>query len=85
MNTKSYDLFQKFNSTSQKLSFRPNVRTFNILLKGLRNLKSNYFDYKTILNDMKTKNIEPDFVTINTAVDVAVSTKSLIQAEEVIL
>lgn len=55
------------------VSVAPNVRTFNIVLKVLREMKSNSYLYcADIINDMKLINVNPDSITINTVIDIAV-------------
>ena len=62
----------------------PNIRTYNILLKGLQTMPQFSFDHcRSILKSMKLYEINPDQISINTMVDVCVRNNNLLQAEEV--
>jgi pentatricopeptide repeat protein len=63
-------------------NLRPNIRTYNTLLKALRRFK-NFDKCMEVIRSMKKQNIQPDTVTINTLVDAAVSTGNLYIAEDV--
>ena len=67
-----------------KYELVPNVRTFNIVLKGLRKFGSKSFIYtQNILDDMIQASIKPDPITINTIVDIGVSSGYLESAAKV--
>lgn len=63
---------------------RPNIRTYNTLLKALKQLK-NFEKCMEVIRNMKKQGIQPDSVTINTLVDAAVSSGNLYIAEDVSL
>jgi len=60
----------------------PNVRTFNTLLKGLKQFGKNSFIYtQDVLQEMKNCQVLPDSITINTIVDIGVDNGYLEKAE----
>ena len=75
----------------EQFSIRPNVRTFNILMKAMRsptifnddpaNVFRSCFE---IIHLMKRYNLEPDTITINTLIDIAVTSGNLDAAEKII-
>ena len=74
-----------------QFSIRPSVRTFNILMKAMRNPAilnedpANIFrSCLEIINLMKRYNIEPDTITMNTMIDIAVASGNLDAAEKMI-
>ena len=63
-------------------SILPNVRTYNIMIKCLRELKKySYVRSELLLEDMKINNICPDSITINSIIDLAVVSGRLKEAE----
>ena len=68
--------------TFTNYNLKPNIRTFNTVLKAMRGYKS--FDKcMEVIRTMQKNKIQPDSVTVNTLVDCAVITGNLDIAEDV--
>lgn len=71
-----------FQNKDNGVLLKPNIRTFNILLKGLKQFGKDSFSYtQDVLVEMKNCNISPDSITINTMVDIGVGAGFLDRAE----
>lgn len=61
-----------------------NVRTYNTLLKSYRGIGDNDFQQSLdIIDHMQMHRIQPNTITLNTLIDVCVTTNRLTEAEEV--
>jgi hypothetical protein len=55
----------------EEASLKLTIRTFNVLLKGLRSLGSDAYSFsRDVVADMQRSHIEADTVTLNTLVDI---------------
>ena len=72
----------RLSMTFTNYNLKPNIRTFNTVLKAMRGYKS--FDKcMEVIRTMQKNKIQPDSVTVNTLVDCAVITGNLDIAEDV--
>lgn len=73
---------QRLSKTFTNHGLKPNIRTYNTVLKALRGHKS-FEKCLGVVQSMRKNEIQPDSVTVNTLVDAAVITGNLEIAEDV--
>ena len=67
-----------------KWHVKPNTRSYNTYIKAMRGQRFSSIDeFLNIISDMRKNDNQPDSITINTIVDVAVQAKDFQTAEKV--
>ena len=83
-NTRGNDYLKALSKSFTDSKVRPNVRSYNTLLKAIKGSGGGSFERcMDIVQTMQRQGIQPDSVTINTLVDVSVNSGNLQAAEEV--